>query len=44
MSSVQSNSKVWEDIYSQGKGILSYPNESMVRLTYGLLEPQKSWP
>lgn len=40
MNSVQSNSKVWEDIYSQGKGILSYPNESMVRLTYSLLVPQ----
>jgi len=39
MDAVQSNSKVWEDIYSQGKGILSYPNESMVRLTYGLLNP-----
>lgn len=40
MDAVQSNSKVWEDIYSQGKGMLSYPNDSMVRLTYGLLNPQ----
>lgn len=39
MGSIQKNSKVWEDIYSQGKGILSYPNESMVRLTYNLLDP-----
>ena len=40
MSAVQTNSKVWEDIYSQGKGVLSYPNESLVRLTYGLLKPE----
>lgn len=40
MNAVQSNSKVWEDIYSQGKGMLSYPNESLVRLTYGLLRPE----
>ncbi|PIQ55542.1 MAG: hypothetical protein COW02_02885 [Comamonadaceae bacterium CG12_big_fil_rev_8_21_14_0_65_59_15] len=40
MSAVQSNSKVWEGIYSQGKGLLSYPNESLVRLTYGLLRPE----
>ena len=37
MNSVQSNSKVWENIYSQGNGVMSYPNESMVRLTYNLL-------
>ena len=41
MSAVQSNSKVWEDIYSQGKGVLSYPSEPLVRLTYGLLNPQQ---
>lgn len=40
MSAVQNNSKVWEDIYFQGKGLLSYPNESLVRLTYGLLRPE----
>jgi len=40
MSAVQNNSKVWEGIYSQGKGMLVYPNESMVRLTYGLLKPE----
>jgi len=40
MNVVHGNSKVWEDIYSQGKGMLSYPNESLVRLTYGLLKPE----
>jgi SAM-dependent methyltransferase len=40
VSVVQSNSKVWEDIYSQGKSVLIYPNESMVRLSYGLLNPE----
>jgi SAM-dependent methyltransferase len=40
MDAIKSNSKVWEDIYSQGKGMLSYPNESLVRLTYSLLKPE----
>lgn len=40
MSAVQSNSKVWEELYSQGKGVLSYPSETLVRLTYSLLKPE----
>ena len=40
MNAVQTNSKVCEDIYSQGIGMLLYPNESLVRLTYRLLKPE----
>lgn len=40
MNIIQDNSKVWEDLYSQGKNVLTYPSEQMVRLTYGLLNTQ----
>lgn len=36
-SAVQENTKVWEGLYSQGKNLLVYPNDSFVRLSYGLL-------
>ncbi len=39
MNVIQDNSKVWEDLYSQGKNVLTYPSEPLVRLTYGLLNP-----
>ncbi len=40
MNVIKNNSKVWEDLYSQGKSILTYPSEPLVRLTYGLINPQ----
>ncbi len=40
MKVLQDNSKVWEELYSQGKNVLIYPSEPLVRLTYGLLNPQ----
>lgn len=40
MKVLQDNSKVWEELYSQGKNVLIYPSEPLVRLTHGLLNPQ----
>lgn len=40
MDVMDENSRVWESLYSAGKNILVYPNESFVRMTYGLLDVQ----
>jgi SAM-dependent methyltransferase len=37
---VRVNAGIWENLYGQGKGLLQYPSESLVRLSYGLLDPQ----
>ena len=41
MDAIEANSRIWENIYGHGKGLLRYPSESLVRLTHGLLDPQK---
>jgi SAM-dependent methyltransferase len=38
---VRINAGIWENLYGQGKGLLQYPSESLVRLSYGLLDPQQ---
>ena len=35
------NAKMWEEIYSQTNGIMSYPDEVLVRIGHRLLDPCK---
>ena len=40
-NNVNINSRIWEDLYRQGKSNLSYPNSFLVSLSHHLLNPAK---
>lgn len=41
MPPLETNTRIWNDLYGRNDGHLSYPDETLVRITHSLFSPDK---